>query len=303
MKITEDYKSFIKSELDKAGKSLGKMSDKETKAFFASIDKKWKANNEGKSDGATKKLGKKDTRSSWNKHMRDDKKTANKKSRQIGKQMTNEATNVRFDVDYYKNNSDRVQDFDEIIQAPTLKDAVAQATKKAKSKNMVHVEFYRKDWFLGSINARDAFKFKPGRDFRNLGADQMKGMKWESVNEAETMKGEDPCWDGYEMVGMKKKNGKEVPNCVPKNEATFSLNVDKEQLQEFNKLHGNVLSESNLRSVKVTYSNGDVITTSMAANLTDQQIKDYFKIGKSFNVGNGRGGDKMSTVKKVDIVK
>tara|TARA_R110002110_G_scaffold53401_3_gene154285 strand:- start:20 stop:412 length:393 start_codon:yes stop_codon:yes gene_type:complete len=26
----------------------------------------------------------------------------------------------------------------------------------------------------------------------------------------------DPCWDDYEMVGMKEKDGKEVPNCVPK---------------------------------------------------------------------------------------
>lgn len=26
----------------------------------------------------------------------------------------------------------------------------------------------------------------------------------------------DPCWDGYQQIGMKKKNGKEVPNCVPK---------------------------------------------------------------------------------------
>ena len=34
------------------------------------------------------------------------------------------------------------------------------------------------------------------------------------------LKEEDPCWDDYEMVGMKKKNGKEVPNCVPKSEAT-----------------------------------------------------------------------------------
>ena len=24
-----------------------------------------------------------------------------------------------------------------------------------------------------------------------------------------------PCWDGYEQIGMKKKNGKKVPNCVP----------------------------------------------------------------------------------------
>ena len=26
---------------------------------------------------------------------------------------------------------------------------------------------------------------------------------------------DDPCWKGYTMVGKKKKNGKEVPNCVP----------------------------------------------------------------------------------------
>lgn len=26
----------------------------------------------------------------------------------------------------------------------------------------------------------------------------------------------DPCWDDYEMVGFKEKNGKRVPNCVPK---------------------------------------------------------------------------------------
>jgi hypothetical protein len=25
-----------------------------------------------------------------------------------------------------------------------------------------------------------------------------------------------PCWKGYQMVGMKKKGGKNVPNCVPK---------------------------------------------------------------------------------------
>jgi hypothetical protein len=26
----------------------------------------------------------------------------------------------------------------------------------------------------------------------------------------------DPCWEGYEKIGMKMKNGKLVPNCVPK---------------------------------------------------------------------------------------
>jgi hypothetical protein len=30
---------------------------------------------------------------------------------------------------------------------------------------------------------------------------------------------ENPCWKGYEMVGMKNKDGREVPNCVPVSEA------------------------------------------------------------------------------------
>ena len=29
---------------------------------------------------------------------------------------------------------------------------------------------------------------------------------------------ENPCWDTHKQVGMKKKNGKMVPNCVPKEE-------------------------------------------------------------------------------------
>lgn len=29
-------------------------------------------------------------------------------------------------------------------------------------------------------------------------------------------KTQDPCWKGYEQVGMKKKRGRRVPNCVPK---------------------------------------------------------------------------------------
>jgi hypothetical protein len=34
------------------------------------------------------------------------------------------------------------------------------------------------------------------------------------IKEAKKMK--NPCWKNYKMVGTKTKNGKEVPNCVPK---------------------------------------------------------------------------------------
>jgi hypothetical protein len=32
----------------------------------------------------------------------------------------------------------------------------------------------------------------------------------------------DPCWKGYKQIGMKKKGGKQVPNCVPERKTIFS---------------------------------------------------------------------------------
>ena len=57
-----------------------------------------------------------------------------------------------------------------------------------------------------------------------------------------------------------------------------------------------------MRTVKVTFSNDDSITTDMNPRLTDQEIRDYYKIGRSFNIGNG-GHDNMQTVSKVEILK
>ena len=37
--------------------------------------------------------------------------------------------------------------------------------------------------------------------------------------ETEVVEDKDPCWDTHKQVGMKKKGGKMVPNCVPKNES------------------------------------------------------------------------------------
>jgi len=31
----------------------------------------------------------------------------------------------------------------------------------------------------------------------------------------EAKKTKKPCWKGYEQIGMKTKNGRQVPNCVP----------------------------------------------------------------------------------------
>lgn len=61
-------------------------------------------------------------------------------------------------------------------------------------------------------------------------------------------------------------------------------------------------TETELRAVKVTYSDGTVIPTNMAANLSDDDIRNYFKIGRTFNIGEGEK-DNLQKVVKVEIIK
>jgi len=42
----------------------------------------------------------------------------------------------------------------------------------------------------------------------------------------ESIKEDSPCWDGYKQIGMKMKNGKEVPNCVKESINEADINVD-----------------------------------------------------------------------------
>jgi hypothetical protein len=55
--------------------------------------------------------------------------------------------------------------------------------------------------------------------------------------ENKQVKGGDPCWSGYQMVGKKKKNGKEVPNCVPANEEV-ELDEDWSKVNKQDKTDG-----------------------------------------------------------------
>ncbi len=47
------------------------------------------------------------------------------------------------------------------------------------------------------------------------------------INEIIT-EGKGPCWDNYKQIGMKTKNGKQVPNCVPKEDVEEELSLDEQ---------------------------------------------------------------------------
>jgi len=56
----------------------------------------------------------------------------------------------------------------------------------------------------------------------------------ETVYETKKPKDSDPCWNEYEMVGHKKKDGKKVPNCVPKEDIVHEASA-LDRLKKFDK--------------------------------------------------------------------
>lgn len=102
---------------------------------------------------------------------------------------------------------------------------------------------------------------------------------------------QNPCWKGYTMVGMKDKNGKEVPNCVPE-----GLEEDEYTIEDFEELylHGDSdecpLDEAEYRGRKVKLNKpmqGDV-----------KKFKVYVRDPQSKNVKKVNFGDKKSRIKK-----
>lgn len=104
----------------------------------------------------------------------------------------------------------------------------------------------------------------------------------ESLNE------DKPCWKDYEMVGMKTKNGKQVPNCVPKNERVLYRNESMRfEIVESDEPYPIEESEYQGRNVKLGKPmQGDV-----------KKFKVYVKNEKG-NVVKVNFGQKGMTIKK-----
>ena len=57
------------------------------------------------------------------------------------------------------------------------------------------------------------FKSDKQRKWMHANEPEM-AKKWEKKEES-VNEDENPCWKGYKQLGMKEKDGKQVPNCVP----------------------------------------------------------------------------------------
>jgi hypothetical protein len=83
------------------------------------------------------------------------------------------------------------------------------------------------------IKASDALMQKLERELINRVSDALQYYDDSDLAEQAVSEDSDPCWDNYKQVGMKKKNGKKVPNCVPKKGVAEGLESDKKILRLF----------------------------------------------------------------------
>jgi hypothetical protein len=99
-----------------------------------------------------------------------------------------------------KNFSEAAKKDHEYSMARSQLSTVMNAAKRLKKK-MAKGE--------GEVEAWVQSKITKAADYLDSAADYIDSGEHDIGEE------KDPCWTGYKQVGMKKKNGKEVPNCVP----------------------------------------------------------------------------------------
>jgi hypothetical protein len=99
-----------------------------------------------------------------------------------------------------KNFSEAAKKDHEYSMARSQLSTVMNAAKRLKKK-MAKGE--------GEVEAWVQSKITKAADYLDAAADYIDSGEHDIGEE------KDPCWTGYKQVGMKKKNGKEVPNCVP----------------------------------------------------------------------------------------
>ena len=109
------------------------------------------------------------------------------------------------------------------------------------------------------------------------------------LGEAKKLKGEDPCWKGYHMVGKKNKAGREVPNCVPNNEEVEPIaELSKQTLTDYMarakkgqlRTTRSILAGSQSKNVAREYDNRTTGIIKARARINKEEVEPVNEISK-----------------------
>ena len=103
-------------------------------------------------------------------------------------------------------------------------DYIDPVTGKRKTRMVpVHkdVQNEKLDPSMGIKKYIDDFQKSDAPQFQGKSKEKRKEMAIAAYLDAKRGEKKEGCWDGYKQVGMKKKNDKMVPNCVPESTAAY----------------------------------------------------------------------------------
>ena len=119
-------------------------------------------------------------------------------------------------------------------------------------------------WMVSmKVNNDDVWKKVKAGEVKGFSIEGYFADKLERPNEPVKDEMKEPCYDGYEMIGFKMKNGKKVPNCVPIKQSKMS----KEEI-----------AEAKIEELKQLFTNQKVELA-----LVDNVVKEYNKINDEAN--------------------
>ena len=235
-----EYQTFFKKALEKAGKSITQMGDDEKKAFFDKVDSAWNGKgekNEALTGGQTKLDVDKDG----------DIEGDDLADLRAGKKV-DEAANLKTIAMLFQNkgirdavrkdHADKLRKIieDSGVSTKGVSDSeLIKVVKQLTSESVNEVELPAatipaavKSKLMIAIDKIKDTKLSynqkiqvVGKVMDSLGVDKSEFNKMSSKlkgtmeSSIKSIKEESPCWKGYTQYGMKDKNGKQVPNCVP----------------------------------------------------------------------------------------
>ena len=170
------------------------------------------------------------------------------------------------------NNADELmtasQLFDNIVIRP-MQETILDGLDKILAYNDISLNLYFK--------TLQPIEFTDTKVMDSATIEEETGIKMSAVNL------EDPCWDGYEQIGWKEKNGRRVPNCVP---------IEASQIPEFSK-------EEESAWIEELRGKGEVIDLNEWELISDEVVNDPDNedshLSKQYNFGvedySDAGGD------------
>ena len=103
----------------------------------------------------------------------------------------------------------------EVSMAQNQLDSIIKAATELKQK-MGEDEKQIPAWIQDHITNSENYISQAASNYHEYGdSNEVKADEIKVISKEQFQNEGAPCWKGYKQVGMKMKNGKEVPNCVP----------------------------------------------------------------------------------------